>query len=111
MNARAKGARIEREFEKNLQAAGYVTQKAVCSKFNRNDIFGCFDVMAKHKKSPDKTFYFQISTQWKGPVARAEIERFPRGIYDMVFLVRKKDRKDFEYRHLTDDGWIDVEDF
>lgn len=111
MNKAEKGRRIERKFEVKLKNLGYVTQRAVRSRFNRNDIWGCFDVMAKHPSAPDKTLYFQISTNWKFGVSRIEIERFPRGIYDMVYMVRLQKGKDFEYKHLTDDGWIKQEDF
>lgn len=111
MNTCAKGNRIEREFDQWVKSLGYITNRAIRSQFNRNDIWGCFDVMAKHPKAPDKTLYFQISTQWKYGKARIEIESFPRGLFDMVFMVRRKDRGSFEFRHLTDDGWIPQEDF
>lgn len=111
MNKSAKGSRIEREFETRLKKQGYVTHRAIRSKFNRNDIWGCFDVMAKHPKNKDKTWYFQLSTRWKYGKDRIEIESFPRGIWDMVFMVRKKDFQDFEYLHLTEDGWIKREDY
>lgn len=109
MNTCAKGGRIEREFDKWLKSLGHITNRAIRSRFNRNDIWGCFDIMAKHPDYPDKTLYFQISTQWKYGEARKEIEAFPRGIYDMVFMVKKPDRKPFEIMHLTDDGWIKQE--
>lgn len=111
MNGAAKGTRLEREFENKLKAAGHVTHRAIKSKFNRNDIWGCFDVMSKHPKAPDKTWYFQVSTRWKFGKDRIEIESFPKGIYDEVYMVRRKDNKDFEYMHLTSVGWTKLEGF
>lgn len=98
MNTVAKGTRLEREFGEVLKGNGYVIHRTTRSQFHANDIWGCFDIMAKHPDKADFTLYFQISTQWKSGKALKEIEAFPAGMYDKVYLVRKKDRQPFELK-------------
>lgn len=104
MNRAAKGNRIERDFNFLLTQAGFVTNRAIRSRFNRNDIWGCFDVQAKHPDSRNFTLYFQISTRWKSGKALKEIEAFIHGDFDLLFMVRKKDRKDFEVKQYFANG-------
>lgn len=108
INRTQKGKRIERLLEIKLKEKGFLVHKATSNMFNRNDIWGCFDHMAKDPVSPDSTFYFQVSTQWKYGKARQEIEAFPRGRYDRIFMARKPDRKPFEFKEMTGSQWIDL---
>lgn len=62
--------------------------------------------MAKHPTSRNPTYYFQVSTQWKSGKARLEIEAFPGGVQDYIYLVRKKDRCDFEFRLFIYGQWM-----
>lgn len=106
MNRAAKGSRIERELDKILIKNGYITNRAIRSRFNRNDIWGCFDIMAKHPKHASVYRYYQISTQWKYGSSRREIEAFPAGINDYVYMVRKKNRGQFEFMQLVGKNWV-----
>lgn len=111
MNTCAKGNRIERELDKILIQSGYITNRAIRSRFNRNDIWGCFDIMAKHPKHPSAYRYYQVSTQWKYGASRREIEAFPCGVNDYVYMVRKKNRGKFEFMQLVGTKWIVKESF
>ena len=65
MNSAAKGTRLEKEFEDYLQALGYLTHRAKRTAWQANDIWGCHDVMARHKNRPNRLLYFQVSTEWR----------------------------------------------
>lgn len=97
MNRSAKGSRIERELDLILQKSGFETCRTIRSRFNRNDLWGRYDIMAKYVHYPDFTFYFQSSTNWKYGEARRELETFAMGQYDIIIMSRKRDRQDFEF--------------
>lgn len=119
MNKSKKGTRIEKLLDDKLKALGFVTHRArknvIMTKgrvfAQRNDIWGCFDVMAKHPLDRDLTFYFQCSTDWKRGEARKELESFPAGLLDGLFMVRKENRKDFEFRKYEpeENEWIPID--
>ena len=46
MNRAAKGQRVERACEQELQAQKYITWKTICVRFCNIDLFGLFDVCA-----------------------------------------------------------------
>lgn len=108
MSTTSKGNRIEHELEVWLQEQGYLVHRAVRKAVwigkgrvisKPVDIFGLFDLVAKHPKFPDYTFYFQISTEWKSGADRAALELFPQGKFDRVFMVRRQDRQSREYKY------------
>ena len=108
MNKAQKGKRLERELELMFQENGFITHKATSNRFNRNDLWGCFDLMAK-KRGCDYTFYVQCSTQWKYGKARKEIEAFPANPLDVVLMARRIDRSGFEFMRYFNDTWTGFE--
>lgn len=104
MNSAAKGTRLEREFEEMLKKEKFLTHRAKRTHFQANDIFNLFDVMAKHPDFPVYTFYFQISTDWRLQ-KRKPILSFPSGAYDYLFLVKRADRKPWQFRLRVGEKW------
>jgi hypothetical protein len=118
-----KGDRIEKDFMSRLENMGFVCDRAersiriipvfsqapcvTCHRrptwtiTKKHDTFGCFDIIAKHRKFKDYTYYFQIAAnRWKYGDDRKNMEDFPAGNYDYVYMVRKMDRKPYELKKL-----------
>ena len=137
-NALKKGYRIEKEFQKELDELGFLTDRAersmriipqkfshpclTCHKMptfmitKKHDTFGCFDILAKHKTNRKWTFYFQIAAnRWKSGEDKKLIEQFPAAPEDIIAMVRKDDYKPYRIKlWFYDIGeWIekDFEDF
>ncbi|MEK6886212.1 MAG: hypothetical protein AABW88_00085 [Nanoarchaeota archaeon] len=109
-NDRAKGNRIQNEFNKILIDNGFITNpngQAVVWWFNpktgqrtpfsrKVDHWGLFDIEAISIKYPEYTFLFQLSTVWKTGEDRLKIQEFSASKSRFVFMVRRPDRKPFE---------------
>lgn len=67
----------------------------------KHDTFGMFDIIAKHHEFADYTFYFQVKMgEWASGQKRIDLENFPRGQYDVICMVRKMPRLQFQIRWL-----------
>lgn len=109
MNGRQKGRRIEKEFEDLLKQYGFLVNPTPAgTMFNRHtDHWGMFDAEAISIIEPALTFLFQIATRWKCGQELKAIEQFPASPWRKVFMVRRKDRKEFELKEWVGGRWMD----
>lgn len=78
MNRTQKGKLIERKAQDLLQREGYWIEKARRAKFQPQDLFGCWDLMAVGKK---EIRFIQVSSERFSSRSRADRERmlaFPK---------------------------------
>lgn len=89
MNSAAKGTRLEKEFDDYLQSLGYLTHRAKRTAWAANDIWGCHDIMARHKKRPNRIVYIQVSTEWR-LAAREDCRTMLYGRFEQPYLALKR---------------------
>lgn len=111
MNGRQKGKRIELEFRRLLESWGFlVNPTPPGSMWNKQtDHWGRFDLEAIPSKRQEYTHYIQIATRWKAGEDRKYIESFPKSPYRRIFMVRKKDRRDFEMKEFLMGEWLELD--
>lgn len=60
MNTARKGTALELKAKKILEADGYIVHRTIRSQFHHNDVFGCFDLVAKNDLGYTK--WIQVTT-------------------------------------------------
>jgi len=109
MNKTAKGNKLQLELKKYLTARGFWIDGKFRPRFPRKpvnnnyslsvDLFGRYDIMAKHPRLPWLMFWFQVSSVLKFGNERTKlIEGVPLSAsMDRIFMVRRRDRHDLEF--------------
>lgn len=118
INRSSKGVRIQNELKKLLLSKGFIVDAKTRPQFPKKprlndysqscDLFGCWDIVARHSSNPDKTFWFQVSVNWKHGKALNELNCFMRSRNDILVMARKLPRREFEFKIYFEDcaEWI-----
>ncbi len=105
-NTLAKGRRIELRAAKHLEKQGYKIQRVVHTKFQKKDLFGLFDLIAKKKYV---TGYIQVKTNRCPKRVFSDIKVFAMeyGNRDDAFeiWIWKDEDKNFETHQFTKGDW------
>ena len=87
MNKVEKGKRIERELEKILKEAGYITYKSVNVMYQKKDIFGNFDIIALLNKEHKKELVSYVAVNY--PLLFIQVKSSISGVSKAINDLRK----------------------
>lgn len=92
MNTRRKGYERELQYRKMKEAQGYSCFKPPKTKFNKQDMFGGFDVICMNK---EEVLLVQVkSNQKRNMSVQKNFTNHPKSVKKILAV--KKDRKDWE---------------
>lgn len=109
MNNRAKGNLQELRAQKELEASGWIVQRAGYRKFKANDFFGTWDIFALRRGN--KPLFIQVKSNKISKEDRVKCEEFSKNwghLFDCQIWIRKNYVRQWKKIALSDLSINDV---